>query len=418
MDKPRDPAVLKKKKVRRIALVAAGVVALAVVSVAVANLDQAALGVEKESVWDEVVKRGTFVRQVRGPGSLVPEKIRWISAASSGRVEEILARPGTEVTADTVLLELSNPELEQEALDAELRLREGESAYTNLEARLASQLLDQEAAAFTVEADLEAAKLQTTADEQLADEGLIPDINLKRSRLNQSQLAKRHDIEQQRLLKTAEQNAAQLASERSRVAQLRTLYALRKQQMEDLKVRAAIDGVLQELPLEVGQRVVPGDTLARVAQPRPLKAELRIPETQAKDVLIGQKADIDTRNGIVEGRVSRIDPAVQEGYVLVDVQLVGELPKGARPDLSVDGTIEIERLEDVLYVGRPAYGQANSTIQLFKLVDGGNEAVRTDVQLGRTSVNTVEILSGLQEGDRVILSDPSDWDGHDRIRLK
>lgn len=418
MDKPRDPSVVRKKKHRRIALIVAGVIALAVVSVAVANLEQAALAVEKESVWDEVVKRGTFVRQVRGPGTLVPETIRFITASTTGRVEAILEQPGTEVTADTVLLELANPELEQELLDAELRLSEAEAAYVNLEARLASQLLDQEANAYAVESDLEAARLQTTADEELARDGLIPDINLKRSRLTERQLAQRHEIEKQRLQKTAEQIEAQLAAERARVQQLKALYELRRQQFDDLKVRAAIDGVLQEMPLEAGQRVSLGDTLARVAQPRPLKAELRIPETQAKDVLRGQKADVDTRNGVVEGRVSRIDPAVQEGYVLVDVQLTGELPKGARPDLSVDGTIEIERLEDVLYVGRPAYGQADSTIQLFKLVEAGKEAVRTEVRLGRTSVNTVEIVSGLEEGDRVILSDPSDWDGHDRIRLR
>lgn len=418
MDKPRDPAVLRKKKIRRIGLIAAAAVALAAVTVAVAKMEPAAYAVEKESVWTEPVQHGTFVRQVRGPGTLVPEIVRFISTSSAGRVDEVLAEPGTRVEAGTVLLELSNPEVEQAALDAELQLREGEAAQTDLEARLASQLLDQEALAFTAEANWEAAKLQADADAELNAEGLIPEINLKRSRLEESQLAKRRLIERERLEKTREQATAQLASENARVEQLRTLHRLRSRQLEDLKVRAGIDGVLQAMDLEVGQRVNPGDVLARVAQPLPLKAELRIPETQAKDVQVGQHAVIDTRNGVAPGTVTRIDPAVQEGYVLVDVRPTGDLPRGARPDLSVDGTIEIEKVEDVLFVGRPAYGQEQSTIQLFKLIEGGEKAVRTDVQIGRTSVNTVEIVSGLEEGDRVILSDPSDWDGHDVIRLR
>jgi HlyD family secretion protein len=418
MDKPRDPAVLRKRKIRRLALGTAGVAAVAAVSVAVANLEPAALAVEKESVWSETVQRGTFYRQVRGPGTLVPEKIQFISAASAGRVEAVRVEAGSAVSADSVLVELTNPEVEQSALDAELRLREAEAAQADLEARLASQILDQEARAFAAEADYQAARLQADADAQLNAEGLIPEINLKRSRLQESQLGKRSEIERQRVEKTAEQAAAQLASERARVEQLRTLYELRRRQLADLEVKAGLEGVLQVMDLEVGQRVAPGDVLARVAQPLPLKAELRIPETQAKDVVVGQEAVIDTRNGVVPGVVTRIDPAVQEGYVLVDVRPTAELPRGARPDLSVDGTIELERVEDVLHVGRPAYGQADSTIQLFKMIDGGEKAVRTDVQIGRTSVNTVEILAGLEEGDRVILSDPSDWDGHDVIRLR
>lgn len=418
MDKPRDPAELRKRKIRRLALGSAGVAAVAAVSVAVANLEPAALAVEKESVWSETVQRGTFYRQVRGPGTLVPEKIQFISAASAGRVEAVRVEAGSAVSADTVLVELTNPEVEQAALDAELRLREAEAAQTDLEARLASQILDQEARAFAAEADYQAARLQADADAQLNAEGLIPEINLKRSRLQESQLGKRSEIERQRVEKTAEQAEAQLASERARVEQLRTLHELRRRQLEDLEVKAGLEGVLQVMDLEVGQRVAPGDVLARVAQPLPLKAELRIPETQAKDVVVGQEAVIDTRNGVVPGVVTRIDPAVQEGYVLVDVRPTAELPRGARPDLSVDGTIELERVEDVLHVGRPAYGQAESTIQLFKLIEGGEKAVRTDVQIGRTSVNTVEIVAGLAEGDRVILSDPSDWDGHDVIRLR
>jgi HlyD family secretion protein len=418
MDKPRDPAVLRKKKIRRIGMIAAGVLALTAVTVAVAKMEPAAYAVEKESVWTESVQHGTFVRQVRGPGTLVPEIVRFISASSAGRVDEVRVEPGTRVEAETVLLELSNPEVEQAALEAELQLREAEAAQTDLVARLESAMLDQEALAFGAEANWEAAKLQADADAELNAEGLIPDINLKRSRLQESQLAKRRLIEGERLEKTREQAKAQLASENARVEQLRTLHRLRRRQLEDLKVRAGIDGVLQALDLEIGERVNPGDVLARVARPLPLKAELRIPETQAKDVQVGQHAVIDTRNGVAPATVTRIDPAVQEGYVLVDVRPTGDLPRGARPDLSVDGTIEIEKVEEVLFVGRPAYGQEHSTIQLFKLIEGGQKAVRTDVQVGRTSVNTVEIVSGLEEGDRVILSDPSDWDGHNVIRLR
>jgi HlyD family secretion protein len=418
MDKPRDPEEIRKQKLRRYALLGAGALALVLITVAIYSLEPAALAVEKESVWVEPVKRGTMLREVRGPGTLVPEQIRWIAAASEGRVEQIRLRAGTQVEADTVILELSNPEVEQVLADAELRLREGEAALTNRQATLESQMLDQEARIDAAQADWESARLQADADQQLADEELIPDINLKRSKLRERQLANSLEIEKQRLEKARTSTEAQLASEQARVEQLQTLFRLRREQAEALYVRAGIDGVLQEVPVEVGQRVAPGTTLARVAQPETLKAELRIPETQAKDVAVGQKAVIDTRNSKVEGRVARIDPAVQEGYVLVDVEIVGDLPRDARPDMSVDGTIEIERLDDVLYVGRPAYGQADSTIQLFKLIDGGDRAVRADVRLGRTSVNTVEILGGLDEGDRVILTDPSPWDGHNVIKLK
>ncbi|MEM7483170.1 MAG: HlyD family efflux transporter periplasmic adaptor subunit [Acidobacteriota bacterium] len=418
MDQPRDPSILRKKKIRRYALIGAALIVLLAVSAAVANLEPAARVVEKESVWDETVQRGTFVREVRGPGTLVPENIRWIPALREGSVERILVRPGSEVQSTTVLLEMTNPELEQEALDAELRLREAEAQLTNLRARLASQLLDQEAKVYAVEADLGAAKLQKEADEELFEAGLIPDINLKRSRLQNQQLSKRHEIEQQRLEKISQSNDAQIASEQAKVDQLRSLFQLRRKQLDALKVTAGLDGVLQELPLEVGQRVTPGELLARVAQPDTLKAELRIPETQAKDVAVSQTVVVDTRNGKAAGEVTRIDPAVQDGYVLVDVAFTEDLPNGARPDLSVDGTIEIERLEDVLYVGRPTRGQRDSTIQLYKMIDDGREAVAVTVQLGRTSVNTVEVVSGLEEGDRVILSDPSEWEGADRIRLR
>jgi HlyD family secretion protein len=418
MDRPRDPEELRKQKIRRMTLVGVGAVALILITVAIYSLEPAALAVEKESVWVDTVKRGEMVREVRGPGTLVPKEIRWITTATDGRVERIEVLPGSEVTANTVILVMSNPELQQGALDAELRLREGEAAFSNRRATIESALLDQESAVDGMRADWESARLQSDADERLAEEKLIPEINLKRSKLREQQLANSLEIERQRLVKARESAEAQLASERARVDQLRAVYRLRREQLGNLEVRAGIDGVLQQVPVEVGQRVTPGTNLARVAQPDTLKAELRIPETQAKDVTIGQKASIDTRNGVVEGRVSRVDPAVREGYVLVDVEFTGELPKGARPDLSVDGTIEIDRIDDTLYVGRPAYGQADSTIQLFKLIDDGDRAVRADVRIGRTSVNTVEVLGGLEEGDRVILTDPSPWDGHDEIRLR
>lgn len=418
MDKPRDPAVLRKRKLRRIALGAAGLVALAVVTAVIYGLEPAALGVEKESVWVDTVKRGTMLREVRGPGTLVPEEIRWIAAANDGRVERIVLKPGVEVKAGSIILELSNPELEQELLDAKLRLREGESVLTTRQAQLESELLNQKSAVQGAEADWKAAKLQADADRQLSADKLIPEINLQRSLLREEQLAQRVEIEKERLEKARESTAAQLASERSRVEQLEALHRLREKQYDNLRVRAGLDGVLQQVPVEVGQQVAAGTNLARVARPDTLKTELRIPETQAKDVAIGQTARIDNRNAVAEGRVARIDPAVQEGYVLVDVEFTGAPPSGARPDQSVDGTIEIERLDEVLFTGRPAYGQAQSTIQLFKLIGDGRRAARTDVQIGRTSVNTVEILGGLLEGDRVILTDPSPWDGHDVIALK
>jgi HlyD family secretion protein len=321
------------------------------------------------------------------------------------------------VTPDTIIVELANPELEQELEDAELALASAGSEYENLRAQLDSQLLEREALMAGVAADLEAAKLQTDADAELQKEGLIPEINYKRSQLRSSQLAEQLGIERKRYEKVRQSVEAQLAARRSQVAQQEALYQLRRSQLGSLRVRAGITGVLQEVPVEAGQQVQPGETLARVARPDTLMAELQIPETQAKDVTVGQPALIDTRNGVVEGRVIRVDPAVQNGYVQVDVDLVGELPKGARPDLSVDGTIQIERLEDVLYVNRPAYGETGSTIQLFKIVDDGDRAVRVDVALGRASVNTIEVVSGLERGDEVILSDPSAWDGHDVLSL-
>lgn len=417
MDRPRDEAYKRKKRRNRILGGAAVVILLVVVTVVLGQLEPAAPSVDEQEVWIDTVRRGEMLRRVRGPGTLVPEQIRWITTNVEGRVEEIELLPGIEVETDSVILRLSNPELQQEMEDAELSLRAAEAEYENLKVQLESDVLAQRAEAARIRAEYEEARLQAEADEELYGENLIPEINVKRSRLRRDQLEQRNEIEQERLAKAAETTQARLAAQQAQLQQRRALYQLRKEQVESLDVTPGIAGVLQQVPVEVGQRVMPGENLARVAKPDTLKAELRIPETQAKDLVVGQPAEIDTRNGVVEGRVTRIDPAVQEGTVTVDVALTGELPRGARPDLSVDGTIEIERLPDVLYVGRPAYGQPESTIQLFKLVDEGEGALRVPVTLGKSSVNTIEIVQGLEEGDRVILSDVSRWDGHDRLRL-
>lgn len=417
MDIPRQDAARRRRR-RRILY---AVVITAIVAggfVFTSRLEPAAPTVERATVWIDTVKRGEMLRQVRGNGTLVPEEIRWIPAETEGRVERIFLQPGAVVKPDTVLVELSNPEVEQAAFDAQWQLKAAEAEYRNLRVQLESQVLNQRAVAASVEADFQTAKLQAERNEKLAREGLVSELDLRLSQVRAETLATRHKIEQQRLQKMAESAEAQLAVRRARLEQLRALFALRRRQLHSLRVRPGIAGVLQQVSVEVGQRVTPGTTLAIVARPEPLKAELRIPETQAKDVQIGQSVTVDTRNGIVPGRVVRIDPAVKEGVVTVDVALIGPLPKGARPDLSVDGTILIERLEDVLYVGRPAYGQANSTIGLFRLDPDTDCAVRVPVTLGRSSVNTIEILEGLREGDRVILSDMSQWDGYDRICLK
>jgi HlyD family secretion protein len=410
----------RKKEIlrRRIFYGALAAVVLIVITYGIYSLEPAARKVDRSSVWMDTVKRGEMLRSVRGPGTLVPETIRWIAAETNGQVETIFIDPGAEVKADDVILELTNPEVEQTAQDAELRLRAVEAEYEDLKVRLESQQLDQEANMAAVKADFESAVLEAEAQQKLFEEGLAAEIEKRKAELAAEQMTVRNKIEKQRLDKTAESIQAQLAVKRAELAQQRALYALRVGQLESLKVRAGIDGVLQQVPVEEGQRVTPGINLARVAQPGKLMAELRINETQAKDIQVGQIAEIDTRNGIVEGRVRRIDPAVQQGTVTVDVALEGELPKGARPDLSVDGTIELERLVDVLYVGRPAYGQAESTIGLYKLGPDGETATRVQVQLGRISVNTVEIRDGLEEGDQVILSDSSQWDDAERIQLE
>ena len=415
MDIPR-PDVAKKKKIRRIIYTGTGLLAVLVITVALSRLEPAAPSVNRATVYMDTVKRGSMLRQVRGPGTLVPEEIRWISARTDGRIER-RALPGIKVEADTILLEMSNPELEQEAMDAKFQLLAVEAEFADLKVQLQSQFLNQRADAANIQAEYHQARLQAEADKKLHEEGIVGDLIVQLSSVRAKELAIRHELEQQRLEIASESVEAQLAARRARVEQFRALAELRHEQVRALKVRAGIDGVLQQVPVEEGQQVTPGTILAKVAQPDKLKAELRIAETQAKDIEVGQKATIDTRNGLIEGEVIRVDPAVQQGTVQVDVALIGPLPKGARPDLSVDGTVELERLVDIFYVGRPAYGQAESTIGLFRILEDGKTAVRVQVQLGRSSVSTIEIVQGLNESDEVILSDTSAWDSYDRIRL-
>jgi len=417
MDVPRSPEILKQKKRRRMIYGIAGAAAILLVTLGLARLKPAARSVERTSVWIDAVKRGPMLRQVRGLGTLVPEEIRWIPAQTQGRVERLVTLPGSEVKPDTVVLELSNPEVEMQALDAEASLRAAQAAYVELKVRLNSQRLDQEAAAARVQAEHSQAKMQADRDEELFKNGLLPDITRKLSRVSADELANRYRVEQERLAIAGESVTAQLAVQQARVEQARALARVRRDQVQGLKVRAGLEGVLQLVPVEVGQQVAPGTNLARVAQPTKLKAVVRVPETQAKDVQIGQVAEVDTRNGVVAGKVARVDPAVQNGTVTVDIALVGELPKGARPDLTVDGTIELERLTDVVFVGRPAQGQPESQVSLFRLEQDGVHASRVKVTLGRASVSTVEVREGLQPGDQVILSDTSAWDANDRIRL-
>jgi HlyD family secretion protein len=411
------PSQARQKRLRRIAYGAAGLVAVLLITLGLSRLKPAAPSVERATLWVDTVKRGPMLRQVRGLGTLVPEEIRWIPAQTEGRVERLVLLPGAVVKPDSVILELSNPELELAALDAESQLRAAEAGYTELKVRLDSQHMDQTATAARVQAEYHQARMRADADKQLADEGLIADITMQLSKVTAEELANRNSIEQKRLEISNESIEAQLDVQKGVVEQRRALARLRRAQFDALRLRAGMEGVLQQLPVEVGQRVTPGTNLARVAQPGKLKAVVRIAETQAKDIQISQKATVDTRNGVIEGHVMRVDPAVQNGTVAVDLYLDGELPKGARPDLSVDGTIELERLDDVLYVGRPAQGQADSLVSLFRLLEGTKEANRVKVKLGRSSVNTVEILSGLKVGDQVVLSDTSAWDAFDRIRL-
>jgi HlyD family secretion protein len=390
---------------------------VAAITLALSKLKPAAPAVSRETVAVDTVRRGAMVREVRGQGTLVPEDIRWIPATTAGRVERILLRAGATVSASSVILDLSNPELEQECHDAQLKLNAAEATLANLRVQSRNDTLVQQAATANIEADYKKATLQLDANQQLLAKGLLPAMVLKQSQLDAEQLKARYVIAQQQLDSFTESTQARLAVQQADVDQAAANLRLKKAQVNDLDVRAGIAGVLQIVPVDVGQQVTLGANLARVADPSRLKAELKVPETQAKDVQPGQTVSIDTRNGIAVGRVARIAPSVQNGTVTVDVSIEAPLPKGARPDLSIDGTIELERLRDVLYIRRPALGQEQSAIGLFKLQPNG-EATRVQVKLGATSVNAAEVRSGLSLGDHVILSDMSNWDAFERLRLQ
>jgi len=413
------PEFRRQKRRRQIIWLVVGLVCLSVVTVAVMRLKPAAPEVERSTVYADTVKRGSMLRQVRGLGSLIPsqEFIRQIPAETEATVVRIRMLPGSQVKADTILLDMSNPQVEQAAIDANLQLKESEAELQSLRVTLQSNLMTQRADAATVNADYTQAKLQADTDKALYDLGVISGLAYKNSKSRSDELTTRNDIEVERLVIARKAIESQIAEQEAKVDQIRALAELKQEQLDALKVRAGIEGVLVDLPLQVGEHVLPGTMLAKVVQPNHLMAELKIPETQARDVQIGQPAVIDTHNGTVNGNVMRVDPAVQNGTVTVDVKLTGELPQGARPDLSVDGTIDLERLDNVLYVGRPAFGQENSTILLFKIDPDGKGAVRVPVKVGRASVNSIQILAGLKEGDTVILSDMSRNDSTDRIRL-
>jgi HlyD family secretion protein len=412
------PSNARKKRIRQAIYAGVGLLAVVLVSVGLSRLKPAAPTVERAVVWPDSVKRGPMVRQVRGLGILTPEDIRWIPATTQGRVERIILRPGTPVKSDSVILELSNPTLEQQLRDAELKLAAAEAGLANLKVQLQNDLLAAKATAANIDGDYNKARMNAEMKDALYKEKLVSELEMRQARVDAEQLAVRTQIAKEQLDSKADSMRAQLAVQQSAVDQAQALMALTRQQKDELKVRAGLDGMLQLVPVEVGQQVAPGSNLARVANPQRLKAEIKIAETQAKDIQIGQKAEVDTRNGVVEGRVARIDPSVINGTRTVDVTMTGELPKGAVPDLSVDGTIELERLNDVLYMGRPAFGQDQSVVGLFKIGPDGVNAERTQVKLGRSSVNTIEVLSGLKVGDQVILSDMSAYDAYDRIRLK
>lgn len=416
MDIPRED-LIKKRRRRRIIGIVATVALVGGALFGLSRLREAAPTVDRDTVWVDTVRRGTMIREVRGVGSLVPEDIRFITSRTTGRVEEILIRSGTEVTTGDRILELSNPELEQQLREAQLQLRAAEADRANLRVQLEGGILEARSAFAQLNARFQTAKLESEVNEELHAEGLVAELDLKRSRVNAEQLAIQVDLEEQRLAFRQEALKPQLAAQQAQVDQTAARYALVAEQVEALIVRATAAGVLQRLNLELGQQVNPGDTLAQVADPSRLKGVIRVPEIQAKDIVLGQPATVDTRNGVVEGRVARIDPAVESGTVAVDIALTGELPRGARADLTVEGTIVLDRLEDIIYVGRPYYGRDGSSISLFRLESNGASAVRIPVLFGRSSVNTIEVVQGLQPGDQVILSDTTQWNDHDRLNL-
>jgi multidrug resistance efflux pump len=414
VDIPRE----KTKSNKRYVYGGLAVVAFVLATLGLSRLDPSAPVVDRATVWMDTVERGTMLREVRGPGTLVPEQIRMIPAVTAGRVERRHLQPGTEVTAETVLLELSNAEVQRELLEALRQLTAAEAQYVSIRSTLENQELNQESIVAQTRSEYREAQRQVEANEALASQQLIAPMELQRSRDTAEELAERLEIERQRLESLRGSRVPQVAAQRSQVSRLREIVAFQRGLVESMQVVAGVAGVLQELPVEEGQWVAPGVVLARVVQPGRLKAELRIPETQATEVVVGLDAVVDTRNGLIQGRVVRVNPAVQNGTVTVDVALEGALPRGARPDLSVEGTIQIDRLEDVIYVGRPAFGQANSTVSLFRLDDDRSEATRVQARLGAGSVNQVQILDGLDAGDVVILSDMSNVESADRVRLR
>jgi HlyD family secretion protein len=412
------PSNARAKKIRRIVYATVAFLMIGGVTYGLSKLRPAAPSVDKATVWPDEVKRGPMLVERRGLGTLVPEDIRWITAQTDSRVDRWVLRPGAIVKPNSIIMELSDPTLQRDALDAEFQLKGAEAEYANLKVQVNSELMNQKAAEAAVRSDYEQSKIQHSVDDKLHKEGIGAEVTAQLSKVRMEQLAIRVELEGERTKIAADSAKARLAGQQAKIDAQQALYRLKRSQLEALHVRAGIEGVLQLVPVEVGQHVTPGTNLARVADPKKLKAEIKIAETQAKDVQIGQKATIDTRNGVVNGHVSRIDPSVVNGTVTVDVAITDPLPDGARPDLSVDGTVEIANIKDVLYVGRPVHGQSDSTIGIFKIVDDGAEAVRVNVKLGRSSVNTIEIVQGLKVGDKVILSDMSAWDNFDRIRLK
>ena len=412
---------IKKRRLRRILIVSSGVLAVAAVTVGLSRLKPAAPQVERATIYLDTVKRGDIPREVRGNGTLVPQQIQLVQARTEGRVEQVLVLAGAAVKADTILLELSNPELQQAALEADWQVKAAEAQLQRLKIQLESDRLTQEAATATLKTEYTLAAVDAEADSELSKGGLVPALTLKKSLARAEELKLRYEIEVKRLNISSQSAQAQVAVQEADLAKLRAMLGLKREQVAALQIRPGIDGVLQQVGdkemLQAGQRVMPGATLAKVVQPTKLKAEIKIAETQVKDLLLGQSATIDTHNGLVPGEVMRIDPAAQNGTVTVDIMLKGPLPKGARPDMNVEATVLLERLQNVLYVGRPINGQPESTVGLFKVVNGGKEAIRLPVKLGRGSVSTIEILGGLGLGDQVILSDMSQWDAQDRVRL-
>ena len=418
MDIKRPPKSKIKKKIRNAVMIVIGVAGIGGITYGLTKLKPAAPTLDKSTAVIETVKRGEMVRDVRGNGTLVPEITRWVPAPAEGRVEKIMLQAGVEVVPSTVIVEMSNPQMEQQATDADFQVKAAEADEENLKVKLESDTMTQKSAIATINAQYSQAKLQLDADEVLAKQGLVADLVLKISRVAVQDLANRLKVEQERLAVNSRSINAQLNATASRLQQLRVLAKLKREQVDALKVRAGTGGVLQQVSVQVGQQVTPGFNIARVADPASLKAVLRVPETQIKDMRIGQTVIVDTRNGLIQGQVSRIDPAAREGTFEIDVALNGPLPPSARPDLSVDGTIELERLKDVLKVGRPAFGQAQQNIGMFVLSPDGSEAERRTVKLGRTSVSTVEIIEGLREGEQVIISDTAQYDSYNRILVR